>query len=128
MSFVETGNRSMAHILLRLDLREGLVEKNNLQLQDYSYTQLIDYDQLPFRCHVCHKYGHLVQDCPLGFRRRRRHRGDPRSEDQSQAEVEEMVQTKELGNQQESEHVSMEIQDDQSVRLEIEVVLEQDQL
>lgn len=48
MSLLETINRNMAHILVILDPTEGLVEKIHLQLQDYSYSQIIDYKKLPF--------------------------------------------------------------------------------
>jgi len=44
MSFVETRNRSMDHILVILDPREGLAEKIHLQLQYYSSSQFIHYE------------------------------------------------------------------------------------
>ena len=57
----------------------------------------------------------LERDCPLGFRRRRRHRSGPRFEDQPQDEEEEMVQAEDLGNHREGEQGLMENQDEKSM-------------
>lgn len=110
MYFRETRDMILARTLVRLDPREGLAEEIHLQYQYYSYTQIIDYEQLPFRCHRCHKYVHLAWDFPLGIRRRRRHRGEARNGELPQAEEEELAKAEELGNQQEGQQEPMEIQ------------------
>lgn len=71
MSFLETKDRAMARILVSLNPSRGLAQKVNLQYKDYVFEQLLDYEHLPFRCHICHEYGHLAKDCPLYKRRRR---------------------------------------------------------
>lgn len=70
MSFVETKNRVVARILVSLNQSRGLAQKVNLQYKDYVFEQILDYEHLPFRCHICHEYGHLTKDCPLHRRRR----------------------------------------------------------
>lgn len=56
---------------MRLNLTDGLAESITLQYNEYVIEQPLDYELLPFRCHRCHKYGHLVRDCLMGRRRRR---------------------------------------------------------
>lgn len=72
MSFIETHERAMARILVNLNPDEGLAENIKLRYKDLVFDQPLDYEHLPFRCHRCHEYGHLVRDCPLRFRRRRK--------------------------------------------------------
>lgn len=57
MSYLETKSRNLAHNLVRLDPREVLAEKIQLQLDRLSYNQTLDYERLPF---TCHKHGHLA--------------------------------------------------------------------
>jgi len=73
MSFKETKVMGTARILTNLDLSKGLAKSIPLQYKDYVFEQILDYEHLPFRCHVCHDYGHLANHCPL-LRRRRRFR------------------------------------------------------
>lgn len=81
MSFIETQEMEVARILVRLNPDEGLEESINLQYQEYVFEQQLDYELLPFRCHCCHEYGHLVRDCPLGRRRRRPSKYEDQRED-----------------------------------------------
>ena len=74
MSFVHTGEKGLARILVSLNPREGLAKEINLKYKDISYTQMIDYEQWSFHYHRPHKYRHLARECPLGFRRRRTQR------------------------------------------------------
>ena len=72
MSFVETRNKAMARILVMLNLEKGLLGKMKIHYKDFVYDQLLDYEHLPYRCHICHDHGHLAKECPSGYRRRRR--------------------------------------------------------
>lgn len=64
-TYVESGNRTLARILVHLDTREGLEEQITLQWGRCIRVQLLDYEGVPFRCRRCHKVGHLAKDCPL---------------------------------------------------------------
>ena len=70
-SFEQTDDLSVARILVSLNPREGLAEAMTLKYREMEFVQKIDYEKLPFRCHRCHKYGHLAKECPLGHRRQR---------------------------------------------------------
>lgn len=74
LSFLQTRDQGMAHILVSLNPRAGLEEEIQLQYKDYKYVQQLDYEHLPFQCHRCHIYGHLAKECPMGFKRWRKHR------------------------------------------------------
>ena len=50
---------------------EGLAEAMTLKYREMEFLQQLDYENLPFHCHRCHKVGHLAKECPLGHRRRR---------------------------------------------------------
>lgn len=54
MSFLETKIQAMARILVNLDLSKGLGKSITLQYKDYLFEQILDYEHLPFRCHICH--------------------------------------------------------------------------
>lgn len=70
-SFEQSDDMSVARILVRLNPREGLAEAMTLRYRELEFVQKLDYENLPFRCHRCHAYGHLAKECPLGYRRRR---------------------------------------------------------
>lgn len=72
MSFVETGNKAMARILVMLNQEGGFPGNMKIHYNDLVYDQLLDYDHLPYRCHVCHEHGHLAKDCHSGYCLRRR--------------------------------------------------------
>jgi len=74
MSFLQTRDKGITRIVVSLNPQEGLAEEINLKYKDFTYTHMLDYEHLPFRCHQCHKYGHLARECSSGFRRRRRQR------------------------------------------------------
>ena len=69
--FEQTDDLSVARILVILNPREGLAEAMTLKYRELEFVQKLDYENLPFRCHRCHIYGHLAKECPLGHRRRR---------------------------------------------------------
>eukprot|EP01018_Ginkgo_biloba_P039380 Gb_12932 [translate_table: standard] len=70
MSFITSGLMVTTHILVQMDLREGLAESLELKKGLHSLTQPLDYSSVPFRCNRCHKYGHLAAECPLPFQRK----------------------------------------------------------
>ena len=45
------------------DLETGFPEEINLNVADWSHIQELDYEQLPFKCHHCHGYGHFARNC-----------------------------------------------------------------
>jgi hypothetical protein len=55
-------SRSMARILVDIDIQQGLFESIKLMEGDQSYTQILDYLNIPFKCVHCHNYGHIVED------------------------------------------------------------------
>lgn len=57
----------MARILVHLDTKEGLEERMTLRWGNFSRTQNLDYEGVPFRCNRCHHVGHLFKDCPLNI-------------------------------------------------------------
>jgi hypothetical protein len=59
--------RSMAQILVDLDPCQGLFETISLVMRDRTYTQVLDYVNIPFECTRCHKVGHFFSDCELNF-------------------------------------------------------------
>lgn len=64
-SYEVSGRMTVARIMVNLDSSEGLSAELNLVYGDYSYIQILDYEGVPFRCHSCHKVGHVRRDCPL---------------------------------------------------------------
>jgi hypothetical protein len=53
------GLQSCARLCVEVDLEKGLPEAIQLILDGWSYIQMVDYEQLPFKCKYCHEYGHL---------------------------------------------------------------------
>jgi hypothetical protein len=68
MYFRESGQISMAIILVSLDVREGLEEELVLIKEDVCFHQTLDYEGILFRCHHCHKHGHNASQFSLPFR------------------------------------------------------------
>ena len=54
---------SCARICVEVDLETGLLEAINLTVVEWSYTQELDYEQIPFKCRFCHGYGHFARNC-----------------------------------------------------------------
>jgi len=50
LSFEETKQRKFTSILVNLNIREGLEEEIDLSWGSFTHTQLMDYENAPFRC------------------------------------------------------------------------------
>ena len=67
-SYLETHEKKMARIMVNINIREGLAETINLDWGPTVISQILDYENIPFRCRRCHKYGHPASDCDLPVR------------------------------------------------------------
>jgi len=72
LSFEETKQRKVARILVNLNVREGLGEEIDLSWGSFTHSQILDYENVPFRCRRCHMYGKLVMNFHLPLRTRGR--------------------------------------------------------
>lgn len=70
MSFEKTKHQQVARILVNINIREGLAEELNLCWGPTVIKQILDYENVPFRCRRCHVYGHPTSDCNLPLRTR----------------------------------------------------------
>ena len=68
MYFKITKLHRVARILVNINVREGLFEEIRLSWGNTFFKQRLDYENIPFRFHRCHTYGHLEVDCSLGVR------------------------------------------------------------
>ena len=55
---------SYARICVEVDLNNPLPDSMEICLGSSSWIQQLDYETLPFRCRICHEYGHLLRKCP----------------------------------------------------------------
>lgn len=68
LSFLETHMKQVGRILVNINIREGLAGTINLDWGPDIIPQILDYENIPFRCHRCHAYGHPVSKCSLHVR------------------------------------------------------------
>jgi hypothetical protein len=54
---------SCARICVEVDLEEGLPESIKLTVVHWSYIQVLEYEQLSFKCQHFHNYGHFAKRC-----------------------------------------------------------------
>lgn len=66
LSYMQTGRRTVARILVGLQIYKGLADKLPIQYTCGTHVHALDYEGLPFCCHRCHKWGHLVAECKKG--------------------------------------------------------------
>jgi len=52
-----------ARICVEVDLGKGLPEAIKIKVDQWTHIQQLDYEQLPFKCKVCHEYGHFANRC-----------------------------------------------------------------
>ena len=55
---------SFARICVEVDLNNPLPDSMEICMGASSWIQQLDYETLPFRCRICHEYGHLYRYCP----------------------------------------------------------------
>jgi len=52
-----------ARICVEVDLGRGLPEAIKLRVDQWTQIQQLDYEKIPFKCKVCHDYGHFPNRC-----------------------------------------------------------------
>ena len=62
--------RKVARILVNLNVREGLGEEIDFSWGNCTLSQILDYENVPFRCRRCHQYGHLIKNSSMPVRTR----------------------------------------------------------
>jgi hypothetical protein len=55
------GLQVCARLCVEVDLEKGFPEAIQLTLDNWSYIQQVDYEQLPFKCKSCHEYMDILQ-------------------------------------------------------------------
>ena len=74
------GLYTYARICVELDLSKGLPDQINLKINDFVWTQTLDYENTAFRCQHCHQTGHLQNSCPaLPAKQKKVHNSKPKS-------------------------------------------------
>lgn len=68
LTFLETLEQKVARILVNINIREGLAEQINLDWGPEIIPQILDYENVSFRCRRCHAYGHPASECSLPVR------------------------------------------------------------
>lgn len=54
---------SCARICVEINLEKGILEAIAITLDNWQHIQQLDYEQLSFKCKVCHEYGHFAKNC-----------------------------------------------------------------
>jgi len=56
---------TVARILVRMDFRKGFPAEMGIETEWGFVNQKLDYEGIPFKCHRCHTYGHVVAECTM---------------------------------------------------------------
>jgi hypothetical protein len=56
------GLQACARLCVEVDMEKGFLEAIQLTLDNWSYIQKVDYEQLSFKCKACHEYGHFAKN------------------------------------------------------------------
>jgi len=67
MSFLESGEMVVEHILVSLKIHGGFRKYFTITNKGRSQVQIIDYEGVPFCCSHCHSHENIVKDYPLPF-------------------------------------------------------------
>lgn len=66
--FIDRANNNdqynCTRICVEVDLEVGLPEAIKIEVGSWTHVQVLDYEQLPFKCCKCHVYGHFARGCP----------------------------------------------------------------
>jgi len=68
LSFLKTHVKQVARVLVSINIREGLAETIKLKWGPDVIIQILDYENVPFRCRRCHAYGHPISECNIPAR------------------------------------------------------------
>ena len=60
---------TVARIMVEMDVAKGLLEKIFLGSPWGVWSQVLDYEGLPFHCRKCHMIGHVVAYCSFDMAR-----------------------------------------------------------
>lgn len=56
---------TITQVLVEIDLLIGLAENMEIKANGNSYSQLLDYECIPYRCARCHLHGHVGKGTSL---------------------------------------------------------------
>ncbi|KAH9311377.1 hypothetical protein KI387_026412 [Taxus chinensis] len=65
MDRTHLGLYTYAHIYVEIDLTKGLLDHINLKFGNFQHSQVLDYENMAFRCRSYRNPGHLQASCPL---------------------------------------------------------------
>ena len=67
MYFEVTRNKSMVRVLVILDICDRFMEDIYINTSTGPIIHILDYECIPFHCHRCHQYVHLLSQCKFPF-------------------------------------------------------------
>jgi hypothetical protein len=57
----------MDKFLVEIDVKEGMVESVDIEMDHRTHKNILDYCNVPFTCVRCHMHGHISKDYPKSF-------------------------------------------------------------
>eukprot|EP00253_Pinus_taeda_P017858 PITA_17858 len=102
---------SYARICVYMNIANPIPNTVELEYHKEVWQQTLDYEHIPFRCRICHEYGHLFKEFPLTMEEEERknkkvqkpHRGKANSFEILQEEAEDEDQTMEYQEDKEKD-------------------------